>query len=299
MYSGLLKLIPAEIVKINEPMQYHTTFRIGGPVDIMVLPRNVEEIKIVAGFCRQYEIPLMVFGVGSNMLVRDKGIRGVAVKLGNNLKDVAICGEEIHAQAGIRLSELARKAALNSLSGLEFAEGIPGSLGGAVVMNAGAYDGDMKSVVIEVEAMLPSGESQVFIGDEMGFNYRTSIFQNHDYIVISVKMHLRHGNSDEIKAKMREYARNRKEKQPLEYPSAGSVFKRPPGYYAGPIIEKLGFKGYRCGGAEVSAKHAGFIINRDNAQANDVLELIARIQKAAREKLGVDLLPEIRVVGEE
>jgi UDP-N-acetylmuramate dehydrogenase len=299
MYNGLLKLISPEIIKVNEPMKNHTTFQIGGPVDLMVLPRNVDEIKLVLGYCQQNKLPLLVFGQGSNMLVRDKGIRGVAIKLGNNLKDIRIDGEEIYAQAGIRLAELARKAGACSLSGLEFAEGIPGSLGGAVVMNAGAYDREMKNVVLEVEAIKQSGESRVFPRDDIGFNYRTSKFQYNDFIIVAVKMQLKQGNSEAIKAKMKEYFHSRKEKQPLEYPSAGSVFKRPPGFYVGPMIEQLGLKGCKIGGAEVSTKHAGFIINSGNAKADDVLELINRIQKAAQEQFGVDLQPEIRVVGEQ
>lgn len=299
MYNGLLKLISPEIIKVNEPMKNHTTFNIGGPVDLMVLPRNVDEIKLVLGYCQQNRIPLLVFGQGSNMLVRDKGIRGVAIKLGNNLKDIRIDGEEIYAQAGVRLSELARKAAAHSLSGLEFAEGIPGSLGGALVMNAGAYDGEMKNVVLEVETINQLGESRVFSQDDIGFAYRTSHFQHSAYIILAARMVLKQWDSEEIKGKMSEFLHSRKEKQPLDYPSAGSVFKRPPGFYVGPMIEQLGLKGYRIGGAEVSTKHAGFIINSGNAKADDVLELINRIQKAAKEQFGVDLQPEIRVVGEQ
>jgi UDP-N-acetylmuramate dehydrogenase len=298
MYRGLLKLISPEIVKVNELMKNHTTFKIGGPVDVLVLPRNIDEIKLVVAYCQQNKFPLLVFGQGSNMLVMDKGIRGVAINIGNNFKDIRIEGEEIYAQAGVRLSELARKAAAYSLSGLEFAEGIPGSLGGAVVMNAGAYNGEMKNVVLEVEVIQPSGESRVFTRDDIGFNYRTSNFQNNDFIIVAAKMQLKKGNSEEIKAKMREYFYSRKEKQPLEYPSAGSVFKRPPGFFVGPMVEELGLKGFKIGGAEVSTKHAGFIINSGNAKADDVLELIKKIQKAAQEKFGVDLQPEIRVVGE-
>jgi UDP-N-acetylmuramate dehydrogenase len=299
MYSGLVKLISPENIKVMEPMKNHTTFKIGGPVDVLIMPRNVDEIKLVVDCCRQNRIPLLVFGQGSNMLVRDKGIRGVAIKLGNNMNDIRINGEEIYAQAGIRLSELARKAADQSLSGLEFAEGIPGSLGGAVVMNAGAYDGEMKDVVLEVEAIKRSGESRIFSRDNIGFAYRKTHFQHNDFIVLGVRIVLKQGNREEIKYKMKGYSLSRREKQPLEYPSAGSVFKRPPGFYVGPMVEQLGLKGYRIGGAEVSTKHAGFIINRGNAKANDVLELIDRIQKAAMEQFGVDLQPEIRVVGEQ
>jgi UDP-N-acetylmuramate dehydrogenase len=211
-------------------------------------------------YCQKNKLPLFIFGLGSNILVRDKGIRGVALKIGNNLKEIKISEQEIYAQAGVRLSELARRAADNSLSGLEFAEGIPGSLGGAVVMNAGAYAGEMKDVVLEVEAISQSGEIRIFPATDLGFGYRQSVFQHNDYVVLAVKMKLRTGVKAEIQSKMREYAHSRREKQPLEYPSAGSVFKRPTGYYVGPMIEKIGLKGYRVGGAQVSAKHAGFIV---------------------------------------
>jgi len=299
MYSGLFKLLSQDNLKVNEPMKNHTTFKIGGPVDVLVLPRKIEEIKIVVAYCQENKLPLLVFGLGSNILVRDKGIRGVVIKIGNNLKDIEVSGDEIHAQAGIRLSELSRKAAAQSLSGLEFAEGIPGSLGGAVFMNAGAYDGEMKDVLTEVEAINSQGEVRSFQSADIGFAYRKSIFQHNDYIIVAARMRLKRGQKEEIHEKMHTYACNRREKQPLEFPSAGSVFKRPPGYYVGPMIEQLGLKGYRIGGAEVSTKHAGFIVNSGNASANDVLELIDKVKKAAQEQFGVDLQPEIRVIGEQ
>ena len=299
MYSGLSTLLSEDSIKENELMKNHTTFKIGGPVDVLVLPRTIEDIKITREYCQKNKQPLFIFGLGSNIVVRDKGIRGVALKIGNTLKEIQISGQEIYAQAGVRLSELARTAANNSLSGFEFAEGIPGSLGGAVVMNAGAYGGEMKDVVLEAEAISPSGEKQTFPAADLGFDYRKSVFQSNDYIVVAVKMKLQPGVQAEIKSKMREYAHSRREKQPLEYPSAGSVFRRPPGYYVGPMIENMGLKGYCVGGAQVSHKHAGFIVNTGNASANDVMELIAIIKKAAWEQFGVDLQPEIRVVGEQ
>ncbi len=298
MYSGLIKLISPEIIKVDEPMKHHTTFKIGGPVDLLVLPRNTNEIQLVVSYCQQNQLPLWIFGQGSNILVRDQGIRGVAMKIGNNLKEIRVEGVEIYAQAGVRLSELARQAANNSLTGLEFAEGIPGSLGGAIVMNAGAYEGEMKDVILEVEAINPSGESLTFFSRDIGFEYRKSHFQHNSFIIVSARMRLQPGNGAAIKAKMKEYARSRREKQPLEYPSAGSVFKRPSGLFVGPMVEELGLKGYRIGGAEVSTKHAGFIVNTGNARADDVLQLIESIQKAAKEKFGVDLQPEIRIIGE-
>lgn len=298
MYSELRELLAAEIVLLNEPMKNHTTFKIGGPVDVMVCPRNTEEIKTVIKYCHQRQVPFMVLGMGSNLLVRDKGIRGIVIKLGHNYQSVHIEGEQIWAQAGLRLSELAKKAAANSLSGLEFAEGIPGSLGGAVVMNAGAYDGEMQDVIVEVEAISMTGETCRFSAGESSFAYRKSIFQDKPFLVLAAKMQLSQGYQEEIYAKMQKYARSRREKQPLEYPSAGSTFKRPPGLYVGPMIEELSLKGYRIGGAEVSVKHAGFIINRGDAKAEDVLNLIDKIQAEARKRFGVDLHPEIRIVGE-
>lgn len=299
MYSGLHNLLSEDIIKVNEPMKNHTTFKIGGPVDVLVLPRTIEDIKTTMDYCRKNRHPLFIFGLGSNIVVRDKGIRGVAIKIGNNLKEIRISGQEIYAQAGIRLSELARKAADNSLSGLEFAEGIPGSLGGAVVMNAGAYDGEMKDVVLEVEGISQSGEKRIFQVNDIGFDYRHSAFQHNGYVVLAVKMKLIPWVKEEIQGKMREYACSRRAKQPLEYPSAGSVFRRPAGYYVGPMLEKMGFKGFCVGGAQVSNKHAGFIVNKGNASARDVLELIDIIKKDAWEQFGVDLQPEIKVVGEQ
>jgi len=299
MYCGLQNLISEDSIKVNEPMKNHTTFKIGGPVDVLVLPRTFEDIKITMDYCQKNQQPLFIFGLGSNIVVRDKGIRGVAIKIGNNLKEIKISGQEIYAQAGIRLSELARKAAANSLSGLEFAEGIPGSLGGAVVMNAGAYDGEIKDVVVEVEGISQYGEKRTFPLAEIGFEYRHSVFQHNDYVILAVKIKLKPGSKEDIQSKMRAYAHSRQEKQPLEYPSAGSVFRRPAGYYVGPMLEKMGFKGFSVGGAQVSHKHAGFIVNTGNASAKDVLELIDIIKKTAREQFGVDLQPEIRVVGEQ
>ncbi len=298
MYNGLKELLGVDKIKQNEPMSNHTTFKIGGPADVMVLPGTIADIKATITYCRQKNYPLFIFGLGSNLVVRDKGIRGIVVKIGNNLKAVNVSGTEIYAQAGIRLSELARKAADNSLSGLEFAEGIPGSLGGAVVMNAGAYDGEIKDVVTAVEAISSSGEERVFAAAEMDFSYRQSAFQHNDYVIVAARMNLRPGVKPDIQSRMREYAHSRREKQPLEYPSAGSVFRRPHGYFVGPMIEKMGLKGYSIGGAQVSEKHTGFIINTGNATARDVLDLIAMVAKSAREQFGIELQPEIRVVGE-
>ena len=299
MYSEILNYLPADRLLYNEEMKNHTTFKIGGPVDIMVLPQDEEDVATVVSFCRQRDIPLFIFGVGSNILVRDGGIRGVAMKLGENLDEVEVNGEEIQAQAGVKISALARIAAFHSLSGLEFAEGIPGSLGGALVMNAGAYDGEMQAVVIEARAISPDGNINTFLKEEMQFRYRHSVFQSNDYIIVSARLKLATADREEIEERMLEFARRREEKQPLDKPSAGSTFRRPPGFYVGPMLEELGLKGYQIGGAQVSSKHAGFIVNNGNATAQDVLYLIAHIQQKARERFGVDLQPEIRVVGKD
>lgn len=298
MYSRIFDFIPEGKVKFNEFMKNHTTFKIGGPADVMVTPRNINDIKNTISFCHNNKIKFYVLGLGSNLLVTDKGVRGVVIKLGNQLKEISVCGEEIYAEAGIRLAELAKKAGENSLSGLEFAEGIPGSLGGAVVMNAGAYDGEMKNVVVEATAIDNSGRIQTFTTEEIQFGYRSTIFQNSEHIVVSAKLNLTKGHREAIQAKMREFSRRRREKQPLEHPSAGSTFRRPEGFYVGPMLEQMGLKGYRIGGAEVSAKHAGFIINRGNATASDVLELIEYIQRQAKDQFGVYLKPEVKVIGE-
>jgi UDP-N-acetylmuramate dehydrogenase len=275
-------------------MRYHTSFKIGGPADLLVLPRNVEEVKGVVTYCYQHSIPLLVIGRGSNLLVRDKGIRGVVMKLADNFQAFSLQAEQINAQAGISLYDLVRNAAAAALQGLEFAEGIPGSLGGAVVMNAGAYGGEMSDVVSEVQAIDEKGNIRLFQKEELQYSYRRSVLQNSSYFVLGASLQLAPGNKAEIAARIQKYARQRADKQPLEMPSAGSTFRRPDGYYVGPMIEELGLKGYPYGKAQISAKHAGFIVNRGGATADDVLTLIAIVQKRVREKFGLDLQPEVR-----
>lgn len=299
MYSELNRILPAEIIKTNELMKDHTTFQIGGPVDIMILPQNIKQLETAVKWFEKNHIPLFVFGLGSNLLVREKGIRGGAVKISDGLTNVIFKDHEVYAQSGISLSKLARMAADHSLSGLEFAEGIPGSLGGAVVMNAGAYNGEMKDVVKEVTVMDLKGKSTVFSNRELQYGYRQSILQNSGYIVTAATLQLKSGNKDQIKKQMAELAQQRKSKQPLEMPSAGSAFRRPAGFYVGPMLEQLGLKGFTVGGAQVSDKHAGFIVNKGGATADDVLELVQYIQKKVKETFDVDLKTEFLVVGEE
>lgn len=299
MFDELQQQLPATILRVNEPMCNHTSFRIGGPADLLVIPGNIEEIKRVIIYCREYEVPLLVIGRGSNLLVRDKGIRGVVMKLGDNFQGCSIEGNQIEAQAGISLYALSCQAAAASLQGLEFAQGIPGSLGGAVVMNAGAYGGEMSDVVNEALAITETGELRRFKAPEMKYSYRHSIFQDLSCLVLSARLQLAAGDKTEIYGRMQEYAVKRREKQPLDLPSAGSTFKRPEGYYVGPMLEGLGLKGLRVGGAQISEKHAGFIVNRGGASAADVLTLINLVQMRVKEKFGIDLQPEVRIVGEE
>ncbi len=298
MYSELINFIPAKQVKLDEPMKNHTSLKIGGPVDLLVEPDNTDLIIDIINWCKEKRTPLFVFGQGTNLLVKDQGIRGVAIKLSNNFNQIEINQTEIYAEAGVRLSALAKTAARHSLTNFEFAEGIPGSLGGAVVMNAGAFDGEMKKVLKSVIAINPEGDLKEFTLTEMEFGYRHSIFQTNDYYVLSALLQLEVGNKTEILAKMKQFAERRKDRQPLEYPNAGSTFKRPTGHYVGPMIEKLGLKGFTIGGAQVSDKHAGFIINKNNATAQDVLNLIAYIQEKIWAAYKVKLEPELKIVGE-
>ncbi|MEQ8174455.1 MAG: UDP-N-acetylmuramate dehydrogenase [Syntrophomonadaceae bacterium] len=298
MYSNLKNIVGSECLLFNEPMSRHTTFAIGGPVDVLVNPRSIEEIKSVLAYCSRENLPCTVFGLGSNLLVRDKGIRGVAIKIGDCLTAADIMGTDIMAQAGISLSRLAYLAAEHSLSGLEFAEGIPGSLGGAVAMNAGAYGGEMKDILVSCTALDETGQTLIFNREDMNLGYRSSIFQQRCVTIIEAHLRLVKGEKEDILARMAALAGQRQAKQPLDMPSAGSTFRRPEGFYVGPLIEQLGLKGYSIGGAQVSLKHAGFVVNRGGATADDVLALIAYIQKQASQ-LGVELRPEIKVVGEE
>lgn len=299
MYGRLLSLFEPEQIRTNEPLKNHTTFKIGGPADIMVLPASIADVERAVKTCIENKIPFLVMGQGSNLLVKDGGYRGVIIKIGANLKKYLVQEDTIYAEAGVRLSELARAAAAHSLSGLEFAEGIPGSLGGAIVMNAGAYDSEMKNVLVSVQAMNTRGETESLPLEKLDMSYRKSIFQHNGSIVLSAVIRLKRGEKEVIQSMMRDFSRRRREKQPLEYPSAGSVFRRPEGIYVGPLIEKMGLKGYSVGDAQISEKHAGFIINKGNATAADVIKLIQFIQESASKTYGIQLTPEIAIIGED
>lgn len=294
----VLHSIAGDNVKINEPLKEHTTFKIGGAADAFVEISDASQIVDIENFLRKVDIPYFIFGRGSNILAADKGVRGVILCLGDKFSDVTVDGEFIYAKAGASLAKIARIAMENSLTGMEFAAGIPGCAGGAAVMNAGAYGSEMKDVIAEVTVLSADGEEMVLSNSTMEFGYRTSSIKNRNFCVTGVKYKLTPGDKDEIKNKMDELAEKRRTKQPLEYPSAGSVFKRPEGHFAGALIQEAGFAGKNIGGAEVSSKHCGFIVNKGGATAEDVRNLIADIRTTVKELYSVDLETEIVMIGE-
>lgn len=281
-----------------EPMSRHTTFRIGGPAELFLVPKSTEEIAGIFKICREEGIPWFVLGNGSNLLVSDKGYQGVVIQLYKSFGEVKVQGCQITAQAGALLSQIAAAAREESLTGFEFAGGIPGTLGGAVVMNAGAYGGEMKDVIKEVTVLTREGEIRTLQAEELAMGYRTSAIKEAGYIVLSAVLSLEKGDKEQIKARMQELAGMRSSKQPLQYPSAGSTFKRPEGYFAGKLIMDSGLRGYQVGGAQVSEKHCGFVINTGNATARDVRNLMADVQRIVEEKYGVKLEPEVKFLGD-
>ena len=283
---------------VAEPMKKHTSFRIGGPADIMALPQSEQELQGLLRKAAEFKVPVTLIGNGSNLLVRDKGIRGLVIKLGNMLNGFAAEGNTLTFGSGVSLAMASRKAAELSLSGMEFAVGIPGSIGGAVYMNAGAYDGDMSKVVTRVRVMAMSGEVSELEAGELDFGYRHTALQGSGRIVLAVTVQLSAGDKEAIAEKMADFSNRRLTKQPLELPSAGSMFKRPPGYFAGTLIDQTGLKGYTVGGAQVSTKHAGFVVNIGGATAKDVLQLISDVQDKVFAAHGVHLEPEVLVLGE-
>ena len=287
-----------EHILLNEPMKDHTTFRIGGPADCLILPASMEDVAFVFQCLKRHDIPFVILGNGSNVLVLDKGIRGVVIKFNSPISAIRKKKNTLTAEAGALLRDVSGFAAENSLSGMEFACGIPGSIGGAVFMNAGAYDGEMKNIVSAVRAISPKGEIVQFAANELDFGYRHSIFQENGCAICEVDLTLTPGNAEEIKEKIAGFTERRESKQPLEMPSAGSTFKRPEGHYAGTLIEQTGLKGFTVGGAQVSDKHAGFVVNAGDATAKDVLELIRQVQDRVFEKHHVKLFPEVRILGE-
>jgi len=293
----LENLIGKENVLINEPMKNHTSFRTGGNADFFIQPQNDEDIKNVIRFLRTEGIKYYIFGNGSNMLVSDRGIEGAVIKIGAAFSDIKVDGCSMIIGSGALLSSAAGVALNNSLKGFEFASGIPGSFGGAVFMNAGAYGPEIKDVIEWVKVIDNNLETKILYKDELGLGYRTSIFQRNDYIILEGAIKLEKGNKEEISALMSDLNARRRDKQPVNFASAGSAFKRPEGYFAGKLIEDCGLKGRGVGSAKVSEKHAGFVINTGNATTDEILSVMEICKKEVKEKFGVELEAEVRFVG--
>ncbi len=285
-------------VSVDEPMKKHTTFRIGGPADYYVMPHSGEEAAQVIKACREWKLPFYILGNGSNLLVSDKGFRGVIIQMFKNYSEVSVDGVCVTARAGALLSKIAKTALENNLTGLEFAAGIPGTLGGAVVMNAGAYGGEMKDVLEEVGVLSGEGEILRLKREELDLGYRTSVIARKGYIVLEAKMRLQEGKREAIASRMEELKEKRVSKQPLELPSAGSTFKRPEGNFAGKLIMEAGLRGFSVGDAQVSEKHCGFVINKGGATALQVRELMQEVIRRVEETSGVTLEPEVKMLGE-
>ncbi|MCI8287548.1 MAG: UDP-N-acetylmuramate dehydrogenase [Lachnospiraceae bacterium] len=295
--ESLQKFVPCENIRLQESMADHTTFRIGGPADCFVQLENEKQLKDIRRYLEVAGVPFFVMGNGSNLLVSDSGYRGVVLQISSEMSDIRVEGYRVVAKAGASLVQTARMALKHGLTGLEFASGIPGTVGGGVVMNAGAYGGEMCQVVTQVTVVNPGGETMELDNETMEFGYRTSVIRHGAFIVTEVVFSLAHGDRDAIQARMEELAGRRREKQPLEYPSGGSTFKRPEGHFAGQLIMEAGFRGFQIGGARVSDKHCGFIINTGNATARDVLDVIASVQAGVKDKFHVDLETEIVCLG--
>lgn len=298
LIEALREAAGAQCILEQESMKKHTTFRIGGPADIFAVPDTIEKAAKIIGICREQKVPFYVIGNGSNLLVSDQGYRGVVVQVYKNLSAIEIKGDIITAQAGAMLSVIAKKAMAASLTGFEFASGIPGTVGGAAVMNAGAYGGEMKQVLTEVTVLTQEGELRRIPSEELKLGYRYSVIPEKGWIVLEAKLKLHRGDYDMIKARMDELKEKRVEKQPLELPSAGSTFKRPEGYFAGKLIMDAGLRGFSVGGAQVSEKHCGFVVNTGEATAKDVRDLIREVSRQVKTKFGVELEPEVKMLGE-
>lgn len=297
-YDKLNNVIAKDSILIDEPMSRHTTFRVGGPADFFVTPKAKEEVRDVIRICKEAGMPYYIIGNGSNLLVSDAGYRGVIVQIYKEMNEVKVEGDLVKAQAGALLSGIAAKALGAELSGFEFASGIPGTIGGACVMNAGAYGGEMKDVLEFVTVLTGEGKIIELGRNELELGYRTSVIAKKGYIVLGAVLKLERGDGEKIKTYMDELKEKRVTKQPLEYPSAGSTFKRPEGYFAGKLIQDSGLKGFTVGGAQVSEKHSGFVINKGNATAADVMELIRQVTAKVKEDTGVTMEPEVKQIGE-
>ena len=296
--EDLHKIITEGILRIDEPLNKYTMTKLGGAADILVIPGTLEETEATVRYAYENEIPLLLLGNGSNMVVRDGGVRGIVLHL-SKLDTIRVDGTRVHAEAGALIIDVSRRAAEESLTGLEFACGIPGSIGGAMAMNAGAYGGEIKDIIAQATVLTKSGERLVLSKDELELGYRKSIITSEGYYVLSADFELAVGDQEAIDAKVADLTFQRESKQPLEYPSAGSVFKRPPGYFAGKLIQDCGLQGKGHGGAEVSTKHAGFIINKNGATASDYIQTINMVKAEVKKKFDVDLELEVKIVGEE
>lgn len=281
----------------QEPLSAHTTFRIGGPALFYMIPESAEEIREGIRFARERGLPFITIGRGSNMLFPDEGYRGVVMEIGSGMNQIEYCGAgKIRAQAGALLSAIASEAARHSLTGFEFAGGIPGTLGGAVVMNAGAYGGEIKDCIVSARVMDSAGNESCLDREQLELGYRTSVIQKRGDLVLEAEFQFETGDPEEIRETMKELSAKRRDKQPLEFASAGSTFKRPEGHFAGKLIEDAGLRGYRIGDAQVSEKHCGFVVNRGNATAKEVLAVICDVQKKVLESSGVKLEPEVKII---
>lgn len=289
------KIVSKDKIFTNEPMSKHTSFKIGGPAEIFVKINNVEELKLIIKISKQAEVPITVVGNGSNLLVSDDGIRGIVLKIEFDKIEIEESGK-LKVGSGVKLAFLAQKCLKEKLEGFEFASGIPGTIGGAIRMNAGAHGSEMKDIVKKITCMTRDGKIQVISNEEAKFEYRNSIFSQNDYIILEAEIQLTKGNPEEIRSKMDEYATYRKEKQPIEYPSAGSTFKRGNDFITAKLIDECGLKGYQIGGAQVSEKHAGFIINKGNATAEDVKQLMKYVEEQVYNKFGKKIEPEIEII---
>ncbi|MCM3744967.1 UDP-N-acetylmuramate dehydrogenase [Sporosarcina luteola] len=291
-------IIKDGILRIDEPLSKYTMTKLGGAADLLVIPGTIEETEATVRYAYENGIPLLLLGNGSNMVVRDGGVRGIVLHL-SKLDAINVDGNKVHAEAGALIIDVSRRAAKESLTGLEFACGIPGSIGGAMAMNAGAYGGEIKDIIVQCTVLTKTGERLVLSKDELELGYRKSIITSEGYYVLSADFELAEGDQDTIDAKVADLTFQRESKQPLEYPSAGSVFKRPPGYFAGKLIQDCGLQGRGHGGAEVSTKHAGFIINKNKATASDYINTINMVKAEVKKKFDVDLELEVKIVGEE
>lgn len=298
LYEKLREILCGDQIRVDESMEKHTTFRVGGPADFFVTPYSGDELVKIISCCKEENVPYYIIGNGSNLLVSDNGYRGVVIQIYKSMSRIEVYENRITAQAGALLSGIAAKALENGLSGFEFAAGIPGTLGGACVMNAGAYGGEMKDVLEQVTVLSREGEIIKIPAQSLEMGYRTSIIAKKEYIVLEAVIGLHKGDAQEIKAQMEELKERRVSKQPLDFPSAGSTFKRPEGYFAGKLIQDSGLRGFQVGGAQVSEKHCGFVINKEHATAADIAELMRQVSEKVKKDSGVTLEPEVKRLGE-